>query len=155
MKHLAIRLIVSLFTFAIGIASVSLLHASRPHAVSNSKDEQAILQIEHQYIQANLNADTATLNNILADDFTIRSRRGFTTKAERLALLESPDFAFKAINTDNVAVEVNGDMATVTGEASIETRHYDVEFTSPTYRFTRNYEKRDGHWQIVSVIVRR
>lgn len=156
MKHLAIRLIVSLFTFAIGIASVSLLHVSRPHAVSNnSKDGQAILQMERQYIQANLNADTATLNNILADDFTIRSRRGFTTKAERLALLESPDFAFEAINTDNVVVEVNGDSATVTGEASIESRHYDVEFTSPTYRFIRNYEKRDGRWQIVSVIVRR
>jgi ketosteroid isomerase-like protein len=155
MKHLAIRLIVSLFTFVIGIASVGLLHASRPHAVSNSKDEQAILQIERRYIQANLNADTATLDNILADDFTIRCRRGFTTKAERLALLESPDFAFEAINTDNVVVEVNGDIATVTGETSIQSRHYDVESTSPTYRFTRNYEKRDGQWKIVSVIVRR
>jgi len=155
MKHLAIRLIVSLFTFAIGIASFSLLHASRLHVVSNSKDEQAILQIERQYIQANLNADTATLDNILADDFTIRSRRGFTTKVERLALLENPDFAFETINTNNVVVEVNGDSATVAGEASIQSRHYNVEFTSPTYRFTRNYEKRDGQWKIVSVIVRR
>ena len=153
MKYLAIRLVVSLFTFALGIASFSLLHAARP--VSNSGAEQAILQMERQYIQANLNGDTATLDSILSADFTISSRRGFTTKAERLALLESPDFAFEAINTDNVEVEVNGDSATVTGEASIKSRHYDVVYTTPTYRFIRSYEKRDGHWQIVSVQVRR
>lgn len=153
MKHLAIRLIVSLLTFAIGLASFSLLNFSSP--ASDSRDEQAILRIERQYIQANVDGDTATLDRILADDFTIRSRRGFTTKAERLALLENPDFSFKAISTDEVKVEVNGDRATVTGEASVESRHYDEVFASPTYRFTRSYEKREGGWKIVSVRVKR
>jgi hypothetical protein len=153
MKHLAIRLAVSLLTFAIGLTSASLLRTIRP--VSSGGDEQTILHLERQYIQANLNGDTATLDEILAEDFTIRGRRRVTTKAERLALLESPDFTFEAIDTDNVKVEVDGDSATVTGAASTTSRHYGDLFTSPTYRFIRNYEKRNGGWKIVSVIVRR
>lgn len=153
MKHLAIRLVVSLLTFAIGLTSTALLRTIRPAA--NSQDEQAILQLEHQYIQANLNEDIATLDKILAEDFTLRGRRRFTTKAERLELLENPDFAFEAIDTDNLKMEVNGDSATVTGTASTTSRHYDDLFTSPTYRFIRHYEKRNGEWKIVSVIVRR
>ena len=153
MKHLAIRLFVSLLTFAIGLTSFNLLNFSSP--ASKSNDEQAILRIERQYIQANLDGDTATLDRILADEFTIKGRRSFTTKAERLALLENPSFAFKAINTRDVKVEVNGDSAIVTGEASVESRHYDEVFSSLTYRFTRSYEKRDGSWKIVSVMLRR
>jgi ketosteroid isomerase-like protein len=152
MKHLAVRLIVSLLTFATGLASFSLLNFSSP--ASNSSDEQAILRIERQYIQANVDGDTETLDRILADEFTIRGRRRFTTKAERLALLENPGFAFKAINTSNVEVEVNGDSAAVTGEASVESRRYDEVYSSPTYKFTRSYEKRNGSWKIVSVRVR-
>ena len=153
MKHPAIRLIVSLLTFAIGLASFNLVNSFRP--ASNSSDEQAILRIERQYIQANVDGDTATLDRILADDFTISSRRGFTTKTERLAQLENPNFAFLAIHTDNIQVEVNGDNATVTGEASVQNRHYDQVYSSPTYKFTRSYEKRAGSWKIVSVRVRR
>jgi ketosteroid isomerase-like protein len=155
MKYLATRLVVSLFTFAIGIALAALLPATHSHHVSNSQDEQAILQIERQYIQAHLNGDTETLDSILADDFTVRSRWRVTTKAQRLALLADPDFAFEAIHTDNVVVETGGDSAVVTGEAYIQSRYYDEESVSPVYRFTRNYEKRDGRWQIVSVQVRR
>jgi ketosteroid isomerase-like protein len=155
MKHLAIRLAVSLFTFAIGIALTALLPASHSRPVSNSRDGQAILQIERQYIQANLNGDTETLDSILADEFTISSRWRVTTKAQRLALLANPDFAFEAIHTDNVEVETSGDSAVVTGEAYIRSRYGDEESLTPVYRFTRNYEKRDGRWQIVSVQVRR
>jgi ketosteroid isomerase-like protein len=155
MKHIAIRLVVSLLTFAIGIFSATLLQPFRSHAVSNRQDEQAILQVERQYIKANLNGDTATLEKILADDFTIRSRWKSESKAQRLALLESSDFSFEAIDTDNVEVEVNGDSAVLTGVASIESRYGDMEVHGLSYSFTRTYEKRQGRWQIVSVRIRR
>lgn len=155
MKHLAIRLVVSLLTFAIGIASATLLSPFRSNTVSNSKDEQAILKVERQYIQAHLNADTETLEKILADDFTIRSRRSTSSKEERLALLESPNFAFEDINTDNVEVKVNGDSAVLKGVATITTRYGDRVFRGSTYTYTRIYEKRQGRWQIVSVRISR
>ncbi len=155
MKHHAFRLVVALVTFAIGLISTTLLPGSRFNAVSNGKVEQEVLQVEREYIQAHLNRDTAALDNILADEFTFRSRRRIETKAQRLALLESPGFGFEAIKTSNVEVEVNGDSAKVTGEAYTVSFHYDLESTSPVYRFNRQYEKRDGRWQIVRVRVGR
>ncbi|HEX8888979.1 MAG TPA: nuclear transport factor 2 family protein [Pyrinomonadaceae bacterium] len=154
MKHLAIRLVVSLFTFVIGIASFALLHTGRHSAVANSKEEQAVMEVEREYIEANLQGDVETLDNLLADGFAIRTRREIITKEERLAQLASPDFAFEAINTDNLEVEVNGDSAVVTGEAYTQTMQYGLEKTSPVYRFVRELEKRDGRWQIVSVTTR-
>src|SRR6185295_11302440 len=98
MKQAAIRLVVSLLTFSIGIFSAALLHPTRSHAGSNSQEEQAILRVERQYLQANLNADTDTLDEILADDFTLTStsgrRRKVESKARRLARLDSLDLAF-------------------------------------------------------------
>ena len=155
MKQYAFRLIIGLLTFAIGLISTTLLPGSRFNAVSNGKAEQEILQVEREYIQAHLHRDTAALDNILADEFTFKSRRRIETKAQRLSLLETPDFGFEAVNTSNVQVEVNGDSATVTGEAYTVSFQYDEKVISPEYRFTRQYEKRDGRWQIVRVRVGR
>jgi ketosteroid isomerase-like protein len=154
MKYLAIRFAVSLLTFALGIASATLLSPFRSGAVSNCHEEQAILQVERQYIQANLNGDIATLEKILANDFTIRTRWSVEDKEERLALLESPDFAFEAFKTDDVEVKVNGERAVLSGEASIESRQGDTLVRGAVYTFTRIYEKRQGRWQIVSVRIR-
>ncbi len=155
MKFYALRLIVALTTFVIGLTSATVLNAFRFDTATSSAAQQEILQIERQYVQAHLQKDTATLDNILADEFTISSYRRVTNKDQRLALLRNQYFAFESINTDEVKVDVNGDNATVTGEAVVQGRYGDREFTSPTYRFIREYEKRQGLWQIVSVRVLR
>ena len=153
MKHLAVRPIVTLITFFIGLLSVALVAPLGFNPISDSNAEKEILQVEREYIQAHLDKDIATLERILANDFTFGDRRLVESKAQRLAELKSPDFDFEAIRTSNIQVEVNGDSATVTGEAYTRTFQYDVEVTSPTYRFKRLYEKRDGRWQIVAVRV--
>ncbi|HKR00277.1 MAG TPA: nuclear transport factor 2 family protein [Pyrinomonadaceae bacterium] len=155
MKHYAFRLVVALLTFAIGLTAATLLGTSRVAYSSDSSAAQEVLRVENQYIQAHLNRDVATLDNVLADDFTIRSRRGLETKFDRLELLQNPDFAFAVIDTSNVQVEVDGDTAIVSGTAYVVNRYGDEELTSPTYTFTRRYEKRQGRWQIVSVTTRR
>jgi len=155
MKYLAPRLLASLFAFVIGISSFTVLHAYHLRAVLNSKDGQAIMQVEHEYIRANLNRDTATLDKVLADEFTIGSRWQIATKAEWLDQLDNSDSTLEAIHTDYADVEINGDTAVVKGKAYTRTSYGDEEFISPTYRFTRNYERRDGRWQIVSVRIGR
>ena len=152
MKHYVIRLIVALCTFIIGLTTSSVLNPFHHQSVPNSAAEREVLQVEREYIQANLERDTDSLDSILADEFTIYRAYGrVSNKAQRLALLENPDFAFEAINTDDVHVEVNGDKATVTGMAVTDTRDGGTQYTSGPYRFIREYEKRDGRWQIISV----
>lgn len=153
MKHLAIRLTISLITFAIGLVSTNLLTSSRH--VSDIEAEEAILRIDMQYVQAHANGDVATLNRILADEFTISGPWGETNKAERLALLAEPGFRIQVIDIQSAIAEVDGDSATVTGRASITNRRYDDTSVSRTYGYLRSYEKRAGNWKLVSVVVRR
>jgi ketosteroid isomerase-like protein len=155
MKHHAVRLVVALLTFAIGLISATLLQAPRFNTVSNPEAEREILQVESEYIQAHIDRNAEALDNILADEFTFRGPRRIETKAQRLALLDDPNFGFEAINTSNVKVEVDGDSARVTGEAYTVSFYHDERAISHEYRFKREYEKRDGRWQIVSVRIGR
>jgi hypothetical protein len=150
MKYTAIRLAVAVVTFVIGLAVAAVVHPFRGSAA----DEQEVLRVEREYIRANLDADTDTLREILADEFTIRTRSGGGTyKAERLELLENPQFAFDTIRTDNVRAEVSGDTAVVTGDVYIKS-HKGSRASCGNYTYEREYEKRDGRWQIVSVYLR-
>ncbi|HKQ52560.1 MAG TPA: nuclear transport factor 2 family protein [Pyrinomonadaceae bacterium] len=155
MKYTAIRLAVSLLTFIIGTVAATLINPLRgghTAPVSNAAEEQEVLSLERTYIQANLEGDTATLNEILADDFDIRTRWGrVTDKAQRLALLDDPYFAFEVIRTDNVRAAVSGDTAVVTGDIFIRSSYGYHNSDGARYRYTREYEKRDGRWQIVTV----
>lgn len=152
MQHLIIRLAVAVATFIIGLTAAAIPAAFHFNAPANTRGEQEVLAVEQQYITAHLYRDTATLDRILADDFTLGPAFGrVITKSSRLALLRNADFSFLSIDTDNVKVQVNADEAVVTGHARLSSRYKDEEFSTPVYGFTRVYQKRQGQWQIVSV----
>ena len=154
MKYIAVRLAVSLLTFIIGTAA-ALVSPWRSAAPSNAAAEQEVLRIERQYVLANLESDTDTLDEILADDFSIRTRWGrVTNKPERLALLEDPFFAFEDIRTSHVRAEVTGDTAVVTGNVFIRSSYGRDPSSGASYTYSREYEKRDGRWRIVTVYLR-
>ena len=154
MKYTAIRLAVSLLTFIIGTAA-TLLSPWRGTAPSSAAAEQEVLRVERQYIQANLEGDIAALDEILADDFSIRTRWGrVTDKPSRLTLLADPYFAFEVIRTDNVRATVTGDTAVVTGNVFIRSSYGHDRSGGASYTYSREYEKRDGRWRIVTVYLR-
>lgn len=153
MQHFTIRFIAALTTFLIGLTSASVLTVDRPAVSFSTGVEQEVLSVEQQYKEAHLQRDVAALDRILADDFALRYSGRFTTKAERLALIESPSFKFESINTRNVRVQARGDKAIVSGQAMVEGLYQEREYNSPWYGFTRVYEKRGGRWQVLSVQV--
>ena len=156
MKQAAIRLAVAVVTFVTGLGLAALVNPFRGNTVvPSAADEQEVLRVERAYVRANLDADTDALREILADEFTIRTRWGrVTTKAERLARLDSYGLSFQSFRTDDVRVVVTGDTAVVTGTAFIRARDEEDWEPGRTYRYSRDYEKRDGRWQIVTVYVR-
>lgn len=64
MQRLAIKFCVSLVTFIVGVTAATFGPAA------NGTDKQQILEIERQYKQAHVERDTATLDRILADNYT-------------------------------------------------------------------------------------
>jgi ketosteroid isomerase-like protein len=71
-------------------------------------------------------------------------------KEQRLALLANPLFVVTSLETDDVSVGVSGDGAWVAGRARLSGSFRGRDFSTPFYRFTRRYVKRDGRWQIIS-----
>lgn len=148
-----IYLFVSLATFLIGVAVASPWSTEQPRtAAAYISTEQELLSVERRYLDAHIQRDVAALDSVLADDFVVMHRFGrIGDKAERLALVDNPDFTFLAVDTADVDVFLNGDEGMVTGRAVVRGRYADREFLSPPYRYARRYEKRQGNWQIVSV----
>ncbi|MBD0369764.1 MAG: nuclear transport factor 2 family protein [Pyrinomonadaceae bacterium] len=150
MQRIIINLVVSLATFIIGVTAATPWTAFR--TASDSQDKTEILKVEQQYLDAHRMRDTARLDQILSDDFTFTHYwGGVMDKTRRLALLENPDVTFDSIATSNVEVTVNGDTARLTGEAVVRGSYRGEPFTTTPYKYMRNYERRDGRWQIVSV----
>jgi len=145
MRYIATRLPAALITFVVGIASANLVGYVW---ASGTPDERAVLAVEREYVRAHVERDVAALERALADDFTMF--RGKVTKEHRLALLASPFYVVTSLKTRDVRVVVSGSEAHVTGTASISGSFRKREFSTPSYGFTRRYEKRDGRWQIVS-----
>jgi ketosteroid isomerase-like protein len=155
MQRNIIYLFVSLATFLIGNIITTpfrtVEHTSAP-AAEYTREEQELLKIERRYLDAHIQRDVATLDSILADDFTISHTFGrVSDKASRLSLVADSDFTFMDINTFDVDVEVNGDVGFVIGRAIVTGSYEGREFRTPPYKYMRRFEKRDGRWQMVSV----
>jgi ketosteroid isomerase-like protein len=148
MRHIAIRLPVAIVTFIVGITISSLTANIRPAASSHTGEERAVLEVEREYVRAHTERDVAALDRILADDFT--SFGGRVNKERKLALLSNPYFFVTSLATEDVSVSVRGEEAWVSGNARMTGSFRGRDFETPSYRFTRSYEKRDGRWQIVS-----
>ena len=150
------RFAVALVTFLCGITASKVLPPYHFSSAADTQAEQEVLSVERAYIAAHLQRDTATLDRLLTDDFTFSRPYGSVSdKAQRLALVSDPDFAFTDIETENPSVTVDGDRAYISGQARVHMRYgggcMHNEIVSPWYAYTRTLEQHEGRWQVASV----
>lgn len=140
------------------IAAVVLaLSACAATAVAAPPAELEIRAMEKQWNEARVKADVATLDRILAPDWTVTHGDGtINTKAEYLADLKSGDRRFSAdVKEDELSVRIYGDTAVAAGLSDSKVTYKGKPSGGPL-RFTRIYVKRDGRWvMIVSHATRR
>lgn len=115
-----------------------------------SKDEQALLQIERDWCAASVSRDDKVLSRILADDYVGVSSRGVSsTKAGELAALKTPDPA-ASCSLKNVQARVYGDAAVVTGLSVRAGTYSGVPYKDRQIMWTDTFVRRDGRWQCVA-----
>lgn len=157
MQRHALRLGVSVITFLLGLTASnvsSLFHLN--HVTSDSRYEREVLAANDAYLDAHVRRDVAALDDLLADEFTVSGRVGrWTDKAGRLALVANPEVTFVAMNAADVRVTASETTGAVSGRGTMVVRYRGHEYVSPPYLFTRNFVRRDGRWQVVSVQVAR
>jgi ketosteroid isomerase-like protein len=124
---------------------VARLSAQAPHGAENE-----IRALEQLWNDARAKADIATLDRILAEEWTVTHANGTTdTKARYLADLKSGARKFTGSVTEkDVVVRFYGDTAIVTG-SSDATVSLNGQAQGGALHFTRVFVKRDGVWKMI------
>src|SRR5215208_1821266 len=138
---------VLVFTAAAPIALGQKQSARRD---SKRSVEQAIRQVDHERIQAQIEADAVALDRIYANDFIGIGPSGTVrTKPQVISDFTSGDLKYQSITTDDVRVRVYGNTAVETGRSIMSGQ--DKGKTVPRdNRFTRVWVKQQGRWRLVA-----
>src|SRR4051812_37135742 len=89
-------------------------------AAQTASDQQALLQLERDWEQANAKNNTAALEQILAPEFVSTDSDGrMMTRAEGFARRKSGAVKFTAFTQDDYKVHVVDNTAIVTGRATL------------------------------------
>jgi uncharacterized protein (TIGR02246 family) len=117
---------------------------------ATSSVDQAIQQRLNELNTALSSNDTAALDRIYADDYTLVNFSGVvTTKAQRLAAIKSGELKYESVSVDEVNIRSYGDTAVVTDRATLKLKDKGQD-VSGQYRVTLTFVKIKGAWQLVA-----
>jgi ketosteroid isomerase-like protein len=136
-------LIITVVPFALGQSAHTALAA-------NSNVEQEVRQVDDELRKALVRSDTATLDRILADDWTVTHTNGKEqSKAQFLDAVKSGRVKFQSMELDDVRVRVYRYLAVLTARSTNKIIFKGQESTGQV-RIISVYVKRQGHWQNVT-----
>ena len=139
------------------VAASSFVFSQPTRGSANQKgnDEQAVRQLLNELYAALGRNDTAALDRIYADDYTLVNEDGvLTTKAPRLAAIKSGELKFESVSFDEVNVRLYGGTAVATYHAANKVQFKGQEIGGQ-FRVTVTLVKKKGRWQLVAAQVTR
>jgi len=123
---------------------------SMPCLVTAQSVDQQLKKLEVAWGDAGIKKDYATLDQLLADDFSVIDEEGrIQTKAQGEAAMKSGEDVFTSQVLSDMKVRVYGDAAVVTGKAVAKGTHKGKE-VGGTYMFTDVWVKHGSAWQCVA-----
>jgi ketosteroid isomerase-like protein len=139
-----LRRTVTISVLTLVASSVAIAQSSYQEAAANTQTEQEIIRTVHDAGQAWARHDLATLEHLLADDYTHTDVVGqFQNRAEWLAYVRSDVIAHQ-LEFEDVTVRIHGDLAVVTGR---NIWRPGTRFLTLPLRFTLVLTKEKGYWQ--------
>jgi ketosteroid isomerase-like protein len=142
-------------TMLLVASSFVFSHPTRISANQKGNDEQAVRQLFNEISTALERSDTAALDRIYADDYTLVNESGvLTTKAPRLAALKSGELKYESVSFDEVNIRLYGNTAVATYRVTSKGQFKGQEIGGQ-FRATSTYVKMKGRWQLVAAQVTR
>jgi len=109
-----------------------------------------ILEMQHRWVEALVNADTAALDALLVDSYVDTDESGSRfDKPGILAALKSGDLKLTSITLLQTDVHRYGDAAVLTG-ASAQTGAFQGQPIAPKILFTATLVFQNGRWKAVA-----
>jgi len=155
MKHnspLLLMLLPALCLFATATEIRQKTPAPQTSAGGSQSQEaiREILDLERQSKDAAVQRDPTFAQRTLADDYLeLTHLCKVITKPDTVAARQSGQLRYASIDISDVVVRVYGNTAVVTARATVRGIDLGEEFNG-SYRFTRVWIRRNGHWQAAS-----
>jgi hypothetical protein len=114
-------------------------------------DVDRLIEVEHQRLQALVNADVSTARKLHADDFQLVNPLGGTlTKDQYLAQIVSGEIDYLQWDPGDIAVKIYGNAAVIRYKATLRIKVKAIpDAPSGEFWHIDLYEKRGGVWQVV------
>lgn len=129
--------------FAIGILGV-LLSAAQGQTAEQAK------ALDRKWAEATMHADTAALNQILADDLTYTHTGGNTqTKADFISSLRENKIRYNSIEFEDANARIYGNTIVISSHVRVKVT-VDGRDVSLHPIFLHVWVKRNGRWQLVA-----
>jgi hypothetical protein len=112
--------------------------------------EQEIRRINEQWVQALIDRDTATLDQLMAEGCLFTYALDGDDKAQFIADIESGDLQVNVLDRDQVEVRIYGSTGILTGFDMSEWKYKGRDIKG-NYRTLHVYAEREGRWQIVAI----
>ncbi len=113
-------------------------------------DQETILQLERDVMNAIKTKDATTLANFVADDFVYRTHFGAESdKSEFLKSIASIPVEIISMRGDELNVSIYGDVAVLTGVQRAVARVPESQPEESAVAFTDVFVRRDGCWLMV------
>ena len=114
-------------------------------------DVKVLLQLENDMARAWVQRDTQSLEQILADDYTLAGAgNDLIGKTQYIAQIGNLEFETESAIIDDLGVRVYGDAAVVTGRAIYQGRSKRGGRYLRRLRFTDTFIRRDTTWKCVA-----
>jgi ketosteroid isomerase-like protein len=121
-----------------------------PGTTADGAEEQALMQIEHDWADAMVKRDIARVEKYLGKEWMFASDGQVTPRAQFLAELKSGVYKFESLALRDVSVHVFGDVAVVRMIGDMKGTYKGTDISGAA-RSTDFFAKRDGQWQAVSM----
>jgi ketosteroid isomerase-like protein len=140
--------VIAVLVFTAG--SITLGQKQSARRTSKGRVEQAIRQVDHERIQAQIGADAVALDRIYDDGFIGIGPSGTVrTKAQVIADFTSGELKFQSITTDDVQLRVYGNTVVETGRSTMIGQDKGKAVPRDN-RFTRVWIKQGRRWRLVA-----
>lgn len=118
--------------------------------MKRSEDEQALIKIQHEWVEARMKGDSSFTRRLEAENCTVVWPDGsIVNKREDLKSM-SGDIAFSEFKIDDLQVRLYGNTAIVVGQGTIRAHEGKQNLLGGKFVWTDAFVKQNGAWKVVT-----
>jgi ketosteroid isomerase-like protein len=116
----------------------------------HSKDEQALMKIQHEWAEARVKGDSSYTRRIEAEDCTIVWPDGRIVNKQGDLESMTSDIVFSEFKIHNLRVRLYGDTGIVIGEGTLKAHEGKQGLLDGKFVWTDTFVNEGGQWKVVA-----